>query len=180
MDKKVSELLETIDLNDEDILMILQSGQNKKIKAMNAFKRINESLSNLDNTKAEKTEVSTLNTKVTNLENTKANKTDLISQELDVSSLLQNNWQEYYLCQIFKVNNVVHVQICAKSGTETTVATLPEGYRPKELLFFPMTVVTGDGIATDPYGSLSTAGELQCPQQNVGKLIFINFSFLVE
>ena len=103
-----------------------------------------------------------------------------LKQELDVASLLQNNWQGYYLCQIFKVNNVVHIQICVKSGTETTVAILPEGYRPKELLFFPMTVATGDGIVTDPYGSLSTAGELQCPQQNVGKLIFINFSFLVE
>lgn len=50
MDKKVSELLETIELNDEDILMILQSGQNKKIKAINVFKNINELLSNLENT----------------------------------------------------------------------------------------------------------------------------------
>lgn len=41
MNKKISELLETIELNDEDILMILQSGQNKKIKAMNIFKKIN-------------------------------------------------------------------------------------------------------------------------------------------
>lgn len=48
MDKKVSELLEAIELNDEDILMILQSGQNKKIKAINALKKINGSLSNLE------------------------------------------------------------------------------------------------------------------------------------
>lgn len=30
MDKKVSELLEAINIKDEDIIMILQSGQNKK------------------------------------------------------------------------------------------------------------------------------------------------------
>lgn len=40
MDKKISELLETIDLNDEDILMILQDGQNKKIKGKNALKNL--------------------------------------------------------------------------------------------------------------------------------------------
>lgn len=55
MNKKISELLETIDLNDEDILMILQSGQNKKIKAINALKNINKSLSDLNTTKLEKT-----------------------------------------------------------------------------------------------------------------------------
>lgn len=37
MNKKVSELIEANELTDEDILMILQSGQNKKIKAKNAF-----------------------------------------------------------------------------------------------------------------------------------------------
>ena len=177
MDKKVSELLETIDLNDEDILMILQSGQNKKIKAMNAFKRINESLSNLDNTKAEKTEVSTLNTKVTNLENTKANKTDLISQELDVSSLLQNNWTEYNMCQIFKINNIVHLQLCVRNGTETTVMTLPEGYRPSKTMFIPATI-NGSNV-TDPYVSINASGQIQCANANKGNLMFINSTYKV-
>ena len=332
MNKKISELLETIDLNDEDILMILQSGQNKKIKAMNAFKKINSKIDNINDTliKVSPTEPSpksdiwfrkgknllnlldcifipnrstasvvsknkneitikgtagtfkyvdlrfflkagtyTIQRKWELISGTRSNFTGLVAindvttdspidlgyiaqagtsktftidhdaqirlylylsgdtalsdetqarfydmqivkgsaeeefkeyvepeiyvknnnneympfdlkQELDVASLLQNNWQGYYLCQIFKVNNVVHIQICVKSGTETTVAILPEGYRPKELLFFPMTVATGDGIVTDPYGSLSQEGELQCPQMNVGKLIFMNFSFLVE
>lgn len=68
MNKKISELLETIDLNDEDILMILQSGQNKKIKAINALKNINKSLSDLNTTKAEKTEVNILKDKINSLE----------------------------------------------------------------------------------------------------------------
>ena len=38
MDKKISELIEANELTDEDILMILQSNQNKKIKKENAFK----------------------------------------------------------------------------------------------------------------------------------------------
>lgn len=31
MDKKVSELLEAISIKDEDVIMILQNGQNKKV-----------------------------------------------------------------------------------------------------------------------------------------------------
>ena len=40
MDKKVSELIETNELNDEDLFMILQNNQNKKIKALTAFKNL--------------------------------------------------------------------------------------------------------------------------------------------
>ena len=48
MNKKVSELIEANELTDEDILMILQSGQNKKIKAKNALKN-KASQADLDN-----------------------------------------------------------------------------------------------------------------------------------
>ena len=40
MDKKVSELIEANELSDEDLFMILQNNQNKKIKALTAFKNL--------------------------------------------------------------------------------------------------------------------------------------------
>ena len=60
MNKKVSELIEANELTDEDILMILQNGQNKKIKAGNALK-----------SKANQADLDTLSTKV----DSKADKT---------------------------------------------------------------------------------------------------------
>lgn len=143
---------------------------------MSSF-NLNKMQDNIDDAKAEKTEVATLNTKVTNLENTKANKTDLIPQELDVSSLLQNNWTEYNMCQIFKINNIVHLQLCVRNGTETTVMTLPEGYRPSKTMFIPATI-NGSNV-TDPYVSINASGQIQCANANKGNLMFINSTYKV-
>lgn len=46
--------------------------------------------------------------------------------ELNVANLLENNWEQYYLCQIFKENNLVHLQLCVRNGTATRILTLPE------------------------------------------------------
>lgn len=46
--------------------------------------------------------------------------------ELNVANLLENSWEQYYLCQIFKENNLVHLQLCVRNGTATTILTLPE------------------------------------------------------
>ena len=46
--------------------------------------------------------------------------------ELNVADLLENSWEQYYLCQIFKENNLVHLQLCVRNGTATRILTLPE------------------------------------------------------
>ena len=35
--------------------------------------------------------------------------------ELNVANLLENSWEQYYLCQIFKENNMVHLQLCVRN-----------------------------------------------------------------
>lgn len=102
----------------------------------------------------------------------------LITQdELNVSSLLKNGWIKHNGCQIFKQNDTVYVAICVKEGTERDILTLPEGYRPKELMYFPLVV---DGSpATASYCSVSTSGALQGSNSTPNKLLFINFSYKV-
>lgn len=34
-------------------------------------------------------------------------------QELEVT--LENNWEKYYGCQVFKENNIVHLQLCVRN-----------------------------------------------------------------
>lgn len=46
--------------------------------------------------------------------------------ELNVANLLENSWEKYYLCQIFKENNLVHLQLCVRNGTATRILTLPK------------------------------------------------------
>ena len=46
--------------------------------------------------------------------------------ELNVANLLENEWQEYNLCQIFKENDLIHLQLCVRNGTATRILTLPE------------------------------------------------------
>ena len=107
MDKKVSELLETIELNDEDILMILQSGQNKKIKAINAFKKINGSLSNLDNAKAEKTVVNAIESRVATLEESSTQSTVLYESSSGNTGIIElsDSVSNYSCIEIVYKNN---------------------------------------------------------------------------
>lgn len=88
MDKKISELLETIDLNDEDILMILQNGQNKKIKGKNALKNLAkqtdlEELAKKVEDKADQSDLDEITSNMTNqLLNIKSDITDLQTKEV--------------------------------------------------------------------------------------------------
>lgn len=47
-------------------------------------------------------------------------------EELNVANLLENGWEQYYKCQIFKENDIVHIQLCVRYGTATRILTLPE------------------------------------------------------
>ena len=107
MDKKVSELLETIELNDEDILMILQSGQNKKIKAINVFKNINELLSNLENAKAEKTVVNAIESRVATLEESSTQSTVLYERSSGNTGIIElsDSVSNYSCIEIVFKNN---------------------------------------------------------------------------
>ena len=168
--KKLKNAFVTIDGKEHEVTPAQYQGKTP----MSSF-NLNKMQNNIDNAKAEKTEVSTLNTKVTNLENTKANKTELIPQELDVSSLLANSWALNGLGQIYKVNNIVTVAITVQNGNATQILALPEGYRPHENMFFTASAI-GD-TEGNHYCNITADGKLYIPSANVGKLITMNFSF---
>ena len=141
MDKKVSELLESIELNDEDILMILQSGQNKKIKAINVFKNINELLSNLENEKAEGSDVeyhgiliNQLREKVLNLEdNTEDSGWQTASLTSDFKPFQGNSsYTPKYrkVGKVVEISGIISPSATLSAGSEKNIFTLPTGYRP--------------------------------------------------
>lgn len=55
-------------------------------------------------------------------------------EKLTVSNLLQNNWSENGQNNIFKINNIVYINLTLRQGTDTKVLTLPEGFRPTSTL----------------------------------------------
>lgn len=46
-------------------------------------------------------------------------------EELNISSLLKNGWEQHYLNRIWKEGKTVHVQLCVKKGTASTIMILP-------------------------------------------------------
>lgn len=102
----------------------------------------------------------------------------LKTEELNVANLLQNGWEQYNCCQIFKQNKVVHVNLCIRRGTTSDILELPEGFRPTETLFFVLTATGGDN--TNMYGSVSKSGKISCSSANIGKLMMMNFAFKVN
>jgi len=95
----------------------------------------------------------------------------------NISVNLENGWEQYNSCQIFKDKNIVHLCLTVRNGTTTTILTLPEKYRPAGTIFLPATI-NGSGT-TDPYVAVSKSGAVQCANVNIGKLIFINASYKV-
>lgn len=93
----------------------------------------------------------------------------------DLSVTLENGWEQYNSCQIFKDKNIVHLCLAVRKGTATTILTLPEKYRPAGTMFLPATI-NGSGV-TDQYVSVSNGGAIQCANANIGNLIFVNASF---
>lgn len=55
-------------------------------------------------------------------------------EKLTVSNLLQNNWSENGQNNIFKINNIVYINLTLRQGTDAKVLTLPEGFRPTSTL----------------------------------------------
>lgn len=100
------------------------------------------------------------------------------AQQLDVLSLLQSNWKLNEHSQIYKINNVVTISLCVKEGEDTLVLVLPEDFRPKNLMFFPATAV--EDTAGNHYCNVTVDGKLFIPSANVGKLIMMNFSYLLK
>lgn len=98
-------------------------------------------------------------------------------KELSVESLLQNNWEEYYDCQIFKQGNVVHISLTVRHGTDRIILTLPQDFTPKKLICFPATIAEID--VGDNYVGINASGELSCSINVVGKLLFCNFTYKI-
>lgn len=56
-------------------------------------------------------------------------------EELEIN--LENSWEKYNDCQIFKQGNRVFVSLCVRSGKDVKIFTFPEDWRPKNHMFFP-------------------------------------------
>ena len=196
MDKKVSELLEAIELNDEDILMILQSGQNKKIKAINVFKNINELLSNLENAKAERSDVeyhgiliNQLREKVLNLEdNTEDSGWQTASLTGDFKAYQDNS---KYTPRYRKIGKVVEIEgvvsptkTLTGSGTQVTIFTLPTDFMPSESRY---AVCQGSGINrwvlqvnTNGTVTFSRYGKADYTDINAGDWLPFNITYMID
>ena len=83
------------------------------------------------------------------------NKTKI--ETLTISNLLQSGWQANGQNNIFKMNNIVFINLSLRSGTDTDVLTLPEGFRPSTNL---MQLLVGNKGDTG-HVSISTNGELK-------------------
>lgn len=101
-------------------------------------------------------------------------------EELNINNMLKNGWVIHgnSVCQIFKENGIVHIQLCVKDGTTPNILTLPEGWRPEKNLFFPASVQ--DGNVGGLYGCAYPNGDVSISSVNAGKLTFINFSYKVD
>ena len=82
------------------------------------------------------------------------NKTKI--ETLTISNLLQSGWQANGQNNIFKMNNIVFINLSLRSGTDTDVLTLPEGFRPSTNL---MQLLVGNKGDTG-HVFISTNGEL--------------------
>lgn len=78
-------------------------------------------------------------------------------EKLTVSNLLQNNWQANGQNNIFKINNIIYINLALRSGTDAKVLTLPEGFRPTSVL---MQSLVGNKEDTG-HVFVSTNGELK-------------------
>lgn len=50
--------------------------------------------------------------------------------KLTISDLLQNSWSTNGQNSIFKMNNIVFVNLALRNGTDKNVLVLPDGYKP--------------------------------------------------
>ena len=98
--------------------------------------------------------------------------------ELDVSELLENNWEEQYTNQIFKKGNLVYVNLAVKKGNATKILKLPEEYRPKGLIY----ISAADMGGTSGLGAvvhINTSGEIFCENKNIGSLVITNATYKI-
>ena len=91
---------------------------------------------------------------------------------------LQNGWVEYIANQnfIYKIKNMVHINLGIKSGTAKQVLTLPEELRPQALRYYPCVNLSK---ATGTVCSVSPEGVLSVETGDAGSDIFINISYNV-
>lgn len=120
-------------------------------------------------------EVNSINT--SSLVNT-ANETST----LDVESLLQNEWITNGMCQIFKTNNIVYINLAVRNGTSEVVLNLPEEFRPKSPLMRTVTYVTNTPPSNSGYVYVGDDGELSFKGVTIstGITFLTNIVFLKE
>ncbi len=78
-------------------------------------------------------------------------------EEINVQELLQNNWSVNGENTIFKINNIVFVNLSLRRGTSAGVLTLPDEFRPKENL---MRQLSGN-LNEIGYAFVKNTGELE-------------------
>ena len=100
-----------------------------------------------------------------------------IDKKLDVPTL-QNNWVEYIQGQnfIYKVKGIVYLNLGIKSGTNKKILTLPQGWRPPRLQYFPCINLTNKQPSVF---SINAEGNVSSENSDVGSEVFINIAFKV-
>lgn len=94
-------------------------------------------------------------------------------KKYNLADYVQSSWTFNGGHQLYVEGFTVHLNCAIQKGTSTAVFVLPKELRPKKAMFFGVT--TADSSA---YIQINENGTLYINQANVGKLIFINISYL--
>lgn len=67
-------------------------------------------------------------------------------QVIDMSTILSNGWVSNGVAEVFKKDDIVHINASIRYGTSTVVGRLPEGYRPMLTQLIPATNGSASGF----------------------------------
>lgn len=92
---------------------------------------------------------------------------------------LLNSWVAFFgnSNTLIKTGNVVTLTMSVKSGTTKSICQLPAGFCPKNSGYFPVVNLTDK---TSSVFFISHDGYVQTENNEVGKSIFANVSFLTN
>lgn len=92
---------------------------------------------------------------------------------------LLNSWEAHaaQTPQIYRNANMLHIAFVVKEGTSTLIATLPEGFRPKNTIFVPASnLYKNSGTLIN----IQSDGQIVCESADVGGLLTVNATLVAQ
>lgn len=92
---------------------------------------------------------------------------------------LANSWSAHaaQTPQIYRNANMLHISFIVREGTDTLIAMLPEGFRPKNTIFVPATnLFKNSGTLIN----IQSDGKIVCESADVGGLLTLNATLLAQ